>query len=500
MMLLDNHSSSSLDGMEITRRSSIRTEYSWETASYHKAKPLPPTPTLRVPSPGSSRASSEFSSRRPSLASSRTHSAASSIYTEDVPPPPKYLAFRKDTLLPSDRSESDSVKDRSSTLEVPDALLSGPKPTGDVKYLQKPTKIRKGPPESLFHEWKPPKYRDSDDDADVGAPNSAKVLAKRSGETRHIAEQHANDYKSVLARASTMPSSAFEPYYEEYNSLPSPMALRVTDVVDETLVPRPLRQSTALDSSTSSHFSDSSGYMALKAEYRDSFKSRAKKAFHLDTFSQDKVGKKGTDSHTPSITSNTEERTQLRSMTASQRASIQRGIIDTYDGLTSVYDPLNQHAPPPETKPRIEIAEDFESLAIPMTPYYKHDMKTWNTADSPPQSPLTMSAQDRSFCASPAGSTPRKSHFSQSSKESSSKENNSSLPLAERKKKMKTYGLPRTETRPKGDRSVSGKIKKVVGLESKKYKQTEDEKRREDMKKKIVIVEAIEQGPFLIEK
>lgn len=504
MMLLDNHSSSSLDGMEIaTRRSSIRTDYSWETASYHKAKPLPPTPTLRVPSPGSSRASSTFSSRRPSFASSRTHSAASSIYTEDIPPPPKYLAFRKDTLLPSPGFESDCAKDRSSTLEVPDALLSGPKPTGDAKFqsvLQTPVKIRKGPPESLFSEWKPPKYRGSDDDDDdeVRAPVPAKVLANQHGLTQHTAEQHANDYKSVLARASTMPSSDYEPYYR--GSLPTPISPRVADVVDETLVPRPLRTSTALDSSTSSHFSDSSGYMALKEEYRDSFKSRAKKAFHVDTLSQDKIVKKGTDPLTLSINSDTEGRSPVMSMTPSQRASIQRSIIDTYGSSTSRYGPLKQDAAPPETKPRIETAQDFQSAAIPMMPYQEHDSKVWNTADGPTQSPLTKSAHESWFSASPALSTPRMSQFSQSSKESSSKESHSSLSLAERKKKIKTYGLPHTETRPKGDRSVSGKIKKAVGLESKKYRQTEDEKRREDMKKKIVIVKAIEQGPFLVEK
>lgn len=503
IMLFDNHSSTSLEGMEIaTRRSSIRTDFSWETESYHKAKPLPSTLNLRVPSPGSSRASSTFSSRRPSFSSSRTHSITSSTYTEDITPPPKYLAFRKGISSPSTGLEPDAIKDQSSTLEVPDALLSGPQTTREANYQpvsHKSAKTRKGPPESLFSEWKPPRYRDSDDDDEGRAGVPAKAFVKHSGETQHIAEQHANDYMSILARASTMPSSDHESYYEGYNSLPTPVSAKVADVVDETLVPRPLRKSAALDSSTSSHFSDSSGYMALKEEYRDSFKSRAKKAFHLDTNSQDHIVKKGIDSHTSSMTLNTGERSQAMSITPSEQASIQRGVIDMYDSSTSVYDPLEQHTPPPEAKARIEIAQDIQSAAVPMIPCEESDLKAWNTA-SPPQSPLTMSAHESWFSASPTGSTPRKSHFSQSSKESSSKESQSPLPLADRKKKMKAYRPPHIEIRPKGDRSVSGKIKKVVGLESKKHKQTEDEKRREDMKKKIVIVEAIEQGPFLVDR
>jgi len=484
------------------------------TASYHKVKPLPPTPTLRVPSPGSSRASSTFSSRRPSFASSRTHSTTSSIYTEDVPPAPKYLPFRKDTLLPSAWFESDSIRDRSSTLEVPDALLSGPKPSSDAKtqpVLQKPAKIRKGPPESLFSEWKPPKYRDSgdNDNDEIRALVPENVLVKNSRETQHVAEQHANDYQSILARASTMPSSDYEPYYDGYNSLPTPMSPRVTDVVDETLVPRPLRKSIAVDSGISSHFSDSSGHFALKEEYRDPLKSGAKKAFHSHRFSQDKGTMKSTDSHTSSLTSSIEGRCEVVSMTPSERASIQRGIIGMYDSLTSLYDPLKQHAPAPEAKPKIGIAlpernvlhKDFQSPAIPRTPYHRHEPNAWDDTESPLQSSITMSVHQDWSPASPAASTPKKSHFSQSSQEISSKESHSSLSLAERKKKkIKTYSLRDTETRPKGDRSMSGKLKKAVGLEGKKIKQTEDEKRREEMKKKIVIVEAIEQGPFLVEK
>lgn len=504
-MLLSNHSSSSLDGMEIvSRRSSLRSENSKNAASNHKAKPLPPTPTLRFPPRRSSRASSALSSRRPSFASSRsrTHSTASSIYTEDVPPAPKYLAFRKDTLLPSAwfDSDSESIKERSSTLNVPETLLSGPKIHSSLQGL---STMPKDPPESLFTEWKPPKYQGSDDEDDDEDGNGAidethsMVSADHNREAYQIAEQHANDYMSVLARASMMPTGDFEPYPEGYISLPTDVSPRITDVVDETLVPRPLRKSTALDSSTSSHFSDSSGYMALKEEYAESFKSRAKKAFHSHKFSQDKKAKKRPASQPTPIESNTGEIGQILSMTPSERASIQRDIIEMYDTLTGLYDPLKQHDPTPELKPRIEILEDFQSPVMPIITD-QNDVLKEDFANSPPQSPLTMSAQESWFPTSPVAGTPKISHFSLSSQESSCKESHASFPLVETKKRIKTYSLPQAESKPKGDRSVSGKFKKAVGLESKKPKQTDGKKWREDMKKKIKVVETIEHGPFLI--
>lgn len=496
-MLLSNHSSSSLDGMEIvSRRSSLRSENSKNAATNHKAKPLPPTPTLRFPPRRSSRASSALSSRRPSFASSRsrTHSTASSIYTEDVPPAPKYLAFRKDTLLPSAwfESDSESIKERCSTLNVPETLLSGPK---NHSSLQGSSIMPKDLPESLFTEWNPPKYQESDDD-EIDETHSM-ASANHNREAQQTAEQHANDYMSVLARASMMPVRDGEPYPEGYNSLPAPVSPRITDVVDETLVPRPLRKSTALDSSTSSHFSDSSGYMALKEEYAESFKSRAKKAFHSHKFSQDKTKKRPASQPTP-VESNNGERGQILSITLSERASIQRDIIEMYDTLSSLYDPLKQHDPTPELKPRIEIVEDFQSPAMPITTDHNDVSKEEDFANSPPQSPLTMSAQESWFPSSPVAGTPKISHFSLSSQESSCKEIHASFPLVETKKRTKTYSLPQAESKPKGDWSVSGKFKKAVGLENRRPKQTDDKKWREDMKKKIKVVETIEHGPFLI--
>lgn len=520
MMLLDNHSSSSLEGMEIaTRTSSPWTESSGKTASYHSAKPLPPTPTLHVPSAGSSRLSSTISSRRPSYASSRTHSTGSSIYTDDVSRAPKYVPFRKDTLLEPLWFPSESVIDRSSASEVLELLVPRSQLTRNAKsqpVLPKAAKVQSGPPRSIFTEWKAPRYRDSgegDENEEIRAPVPVMVLARNSREAQHIAEQHAEEYMSVLPWASTMPRNDNELYHEGFNSLPTQMSPRITDVVDETLVPRPLRKSTALDSDKSSRFSSDPEFKVLKDEYGDLQNSQAKSPLHSRTPPEDEATTNLKDSYTASKSSTDEHRKKVLSMTPSERGSIQRGIIDMYDSLNTLYDPLKQHdtpteyAPTPQTKSEIEIVpldqnvrhKGIRSPAMPMTPYLVHRHKARDTVDFMPLSPLTMSAHESWFTASPTSTTPKMSHFSQTSHESSSKDSRFSLSSME-KKKLKSYTFPRAETRSKGDRSVSGKLKKAVGLDGKKSKMTDDERRREDLKKRIKVVEAIEQGPFLVER
>ena len=488
--------------MEIAApKSSPRSKKVENSSEYHSAKPLPPTPTLQIPLITSSRASSLASSRAPSTAS------LSSVYTEDVPPTPKYVPFRRETILPAPKVAYEASMYRSSTSMVPDMLPSRPKPTRHAKtqaILQKPAAIRTGPPESIFSEWRAPRYEEQNDDEGPRFPTPVRILAEKSREVQHIAEQHADEYRSILPRASTLASIDSEPYYDGLNSLPAPMSPRITDVVDETLVPRPLRMSTAIDSNASSHFSStSSELMAFKREGGASQKSRAK-AFQSRTHSQETPAKKSAISNTATKSSNVEDRSKVMSMTPSERASIQKGIIDMYDNLTSLYDPSNRYAPPPRPKPKIEfplpkrdvLKEYHESTVMPRTPYQRSGHKAGENAESPSPSPRSKPTRRSWFMTSPGASTPKRSHFSLSSKASSSDGSHPSLSSAE-KKKMKSYTFPRDSQNTKKKKSSSGgKWKKAVRMERKKGRKTEDERRRDDMKKKIVILGAITQGPF----
>ncbi len=509
VIIRSNSSTSSLNGMEIaTPKSPQRKKKIKKNDDYQNAKPLPPTPTLKVPSVGSSRSSSIALSRTPSTLS------LSSVYAEEVPPTPRYVPFRRETILSAPKAAYEPSTYRSSTSMVPDEPPSRPRPKRQAKtqaILQRPAAAKARPPESIFSEWKAPKYEEEAEDEGPRIPTPIKMLAQKSRDMQHIAEQHADEYQSILPRrSSTLPDVEQEPYYHGFNSLPAQMSPRITDVVDETLVPHPLRMSTDLESSTSSHFSSSSSeLMALREENGDTFKSRAKKAFHSRKHSQEKSAKKRANSNISSKSSDIGESHRIISMTASERASIQKGIIDMYDTLTSLYDPLNRYTPPTKLapssrpKPTIEVPppkknvlqKDHRSPAIPVTPYPRLGRKAEESAVNPSPSPRSKSATGIVYADSPITNTPKRSHFSLSSKASSSDENRSSLSSAETKK---TRGHSVTRSDRSSDRKglVGVKWKKAVGFDRKKGGKTEGERRREDMKKKIVIIGALTQGPF----
>ena len=440
----------------------------------------------------------------------------------------KYVPYRRETLLPPKATYEPSTY-RSSTSAVPGVLPSRPKPKRDAStqaVLQKPAVLKIGPPESIFSEWRAPRFEELDD-KQPGITAPVEILAKRSRATQHIAQQHANDYKSLLPRASTFPTfepepmpesepeseSDAEPYYDTFNSLPAPMSPRITDVVDETLLPRPLRMSTAQYSSTSSRFSSSSSeHLAPKQGNRESLKSFAKKAFHSRKHSKEQKAQSlevRADSNTSSKVSQADEQDITSSMTASDRASIQRGIIDMYDTLTNLYDPSNKYASliestsSPRPKPKVEfpppkasvLHKERGSPAIVITPHPSSNHKFDETLNSPLLMPYPKSA-DESWCnSSPTGSTPKKSHFSMSSTASSSEGSHSSLSKAA-KKKIKSYTFPQSNRSGSKKRAKGVKWKKAVGFDRKKGKKTDGEKRRESIKKKIVVVRPVTQEPF----
>ena len=506
-----NSSSSSLNGMEIptpkfppTPKSPYQSYKPSRNGDYHNAKPLPPTPiypSLKFLSPESSGASSVPSSRASYTVS------LSSFYTEDVPPTPKYAPFRRDTLLPPPQPAFEPVTHRSSTSIIPDPPLSRlnlRRQAHTHEILHKPAAGKTGPPESIWSEWRAPKYEEQEDTEDPTISVQNKILAQDSEQVQYSAEQHADDYRSLLAQGSRLPSFNSGAIPELLQSLPGPMSPRITDVVDSSLMPEPLRMSIAFGSDTSSYFSSSSSDVSgAEEENGGSLKSRAKKVFHSRQYSQGNYIRKCMDLHHRSKSPKNKERNKIISMTPSERASIQKGIIDLYDTVTSVYDPWNKYnaskkvGQSAQPKPAIEIpSEGHQSSALPMTPYPQQGPETTEAAESPSPSPRSRPTSNSWQIESPSGKAPRKSHFSISSTTSTCY-GGQALSSAE-KKKMKRYNFsPNDQSAVKG-RSAKGKWKKAVTFDKRKGSKTEGEKRRESMKKKIVIVGAVDQGPFKI--
>ena len=319
---------------------------------------------------------------------------------------------------------------------------------------------------------------------------------------QHIAEQHADEYKAILPRNSTIPDVVPEPYHEGFNALPGPMSPRITDVVDETCVPQPLRMSIGLDSNASSRFSSSSSDVpSLDEEKSKSFKSRAKKAFHSRKLSQEKSAKKRRDTNTTSQPSNIGERSNATSMTPSERASIQKGIIDMYETLTHMYDPSNkytsrkQEVPASQDKPASEatlakehlVQKRNQSPRLPATPYPKDDNKAEDPIERVLPPPHSIKAEGAWIDDLAVTQTPKKSHFSLSSRGSSRRESQSSHSSKERMK-QKSYTFPQRKQTAREKRTKGVKWKRAVGFERKSGKQKEEERRRDDIKKKIVLV------------
>ncbi|KAL8835964.1 MAG: hypothetical protein Q9170_003121 [Blastenia crenularia] len=201
------------------------------------------------------------------------------------------------------------------------------------------------------------------------------------------AEQHAETYTSVLhTRFSGLPTLAIEQYRIKHQRTPSPMSGRITDVIDQSLMPAPLRISSFEESERPpSRFSSSSSDLESNREgLRDSIKGIARKAFHLRKPSKD------TDDTDWAAFTRFQERASLTprrqsrigSFVGQRRESLQQSISGMYETLTSLtasskgprLTPVATNGLSKPHKPRIK------SPAIPLSPYQEIGPKAWETA------------------------------------------------------------------------------------------------------------------------
>ncbi len=297
-----NSSTASFDGWEAAARKTQARAHSWNL----EAKPLPPTPT------------------RPGIPSSKFN-----VYIEDLLPQTPRFVDREDIQQPAQVYQNSKIFS-SSTSNLPDKLPPRPQLKREAKteIFASPMKDKKPLDESIFSEWRAPKYESSDDEADSDSPPLGKSLGPdvpHSDDQPHVAKQHAAEYFSVLhACDDLLPSFDTESYSKDYQKVPSPISSRISDVVSDVLVPDALRLSASEKSQPSSYFSsdsDASDYEGGKKRFR----LRAKRAFHSRKSSREKAQSGPTSSKT----------SKTVFLGASERAGIQDSINDTYESLNS---------------------------------------------------------------------------------------------------------------------------------------------------------------------
>lgn len=297
-----NSSTSSFDSWEAAAEKSQPRAKSWNL----EAKPLPPTPT------------------RPGIPSSKFN-----VYIEDLLPQTPRFVNREDIQQPAQIYLKSKIFS-SSTSNLPDKLPPRPQLKREAKteIFAGAMKDKKKLNESIFSEWRAPKYESSDDEADSDSPPLGKSLGPnvpQSDDQPHVAEQHAAEYMSVLhACDALLPSFDTESYSKDYQKIPSPISGRTSDVVSDVLVPPALRLSASEESQPSSYFSsdsDASDYEGGKKTFR----LRAKRVFHSRKSSREKAQSGPPSSKT----------SKTVSLGVSERAGVQESIIEMYESLNS---------------------------------------------------------------------------------------------------------------------------------------------------------------------
>ncbi|KAL8817523.1 MAG: hypothetical protein Q9223_003656 [Gallowayella weberi] len=360
---------------------------------------------------------------------------------------------------------------RSSTSRLPDQISNRPKLTReaathaasdsviDWRREQKEQRGVSAHVHNLQHEWS----------VDTGSTTTSEPVSSRksSFEGPNTAEQHADNYTSVLhTRSSVVPAFTTAEYHFTQQVF-SPLSPRITDVVDQSLVPAPL-QFTSFEEGERppSRFSTSSSELESHRDgIRNSLKDTARKAFHL------KKGFKVTNETDYAAFDRFQERrgstprrqSRIGSLVSQRRASIQQSIAGMYDTLTSLATPTKGAKPLPVVtngparahKPRIR------SPAIPLSPYQLQGPKVWETSSK--ASLLSQDGKSEIRFSTPIY--------------------NASL-VQDKKPKNRSM----VNKFASAFQSGSVQMESAVGLNTNRVKRTKSEKKRQELKGKIKVI------------
>lgn len=416
-----------------------------------KDKPLPPVPR---------KASSVYSSQQDDLVDS-------------------YFGLGpKDELLPA-KIYLQPVTYSSSTPQIP---LGDPSKLSAYQQLLQPLsaplRLENQPAPTLRP--KPAKEQPREHINPTRTPTKETILAGTiAQETRvfgHMAVKRQFDLQRAEppARLRTPPGFKAFLYDANYKQYPKPITERGTDVVDQSLVPPPLtlRKSHESDEVESSHFSISSSDSDdedLHTGIRDSVRAYARKALHLPKSSPEEKETKRVMSVASAKypfmdpTSSSRRASRFGSISSERRASLQQGLSNMYDRVAkiSTWSPI-----PTTNKKRATIPREARSPAIPITPYQQLGTKAWEPAPKSPKSPKHKP---------PKGKTPF-------------------AILSTSRRVVKGPDTPYPHTAASEQRSGKGPALQDL-LNKPKLRRTASEKRRDNLKKKIVVVGAADQYP-----
>lgn len=232
-----------------------------------------------------------------------------------------------------------------------------------------------------------------------GSPVSSQHKNEKSNQIDNdrirAADHHASNYQSVLHDKTTaLPSLGPDLYFNHY-SLPSPTSPRITDVVDQSLVPPPLRYGTPEEKSRQSSYfssSSSSGVGTVHRSVRNSLKSYARKAFHLKSSSHEQTENPKAQHSKFSSKNLPSPRRESRTGSAvtQRRASILQGISKMYDNLADFTATSSTRKPSisiMSTKNK-HISRERRSPAIPITPYQKLGRKALESGFKSPKTSI----------------------------------------------------------------------------------------------------------------
>ena len=404
-----------------------------QTISTSYEKPLPPTP------------------RRPSSAYSVAPDEKESPYGVSIVD--QY--FASELLQPKTY--------RASTSKLPDRILSRP------KLLRDPELHAASDPIIQRRKAEQGRYGDNEE---IGfSPNKSRQTA--------TAKEHADDYESVLhTKSSFLPTLAPDPYYSSYGHLPSAMSPRITDVVDQSLVPSPLRFSTVDYNRVGSRFSSDSSSDAgsCHSGLRDTVQSYARQKFSKRSVTPDAEIRTYLPLPLPP-----KPKSRLGSIASQKRASIQHGIEEMYDTLTSFTRSPLRHKPPAielDSNRKARIPRERRSPAIPLTPYQLIGAKAFEDTASSKSSKTSLLTSLGSRKSRSKPRTPTSSLRSPAR----SRESYSQSPVGPSKKRPIIKKLAAVLS------SGTTQVESAVGLETNRVKRSKSEKRRAELKKKITVL------------
>jgi len=444
----EQSSSSSLNGLEMVlpgRSASSRSFQDSIIEDLNIDKPLPPTPPRR-------KASSVYSSGHDDLIASYLGLVA----RNEGPPSDVYL---QPIIYSSSNPEiPTSNASKLSTYQKLQEPLSAPLPVEhQPASAQRP---------------KPTKREASDHRHPKQSPTLSENIAHDTKVLDNVAVKRRFEAQRAVGppQLPTLPGFKAVLYDSEQKRHAQPSSRGSKEVIDRSLVPPPLslRKSQLSDDIESSHFSASSSGSddgTLHTGLRQSLRAYARKALHLRKSTAEEKETKRVMSVASAkypfmdALSAPRRASKFGSLSSERRASIQQGLSNVYHGVAkiSTWTPM----PTSKQKKRDTIPRDVRSPAIPITPYQQLGPKAWEPAPKSPKSPKQKKKKP------PKGKTP---FAILSSNRREAKGPDTPYPHPE----GQSPDEPTPEHQPK-------------------LKRTASERRRDELKSKIVVVRSADQ-------